>query len=268
MDWLVPGILGTATVVGLVGAVMLMRKGPIAEMPPEPMIYSPVPPVNLPQANSPQASSPQASSPQAMNPEIMATSQATTPSTISAPSTIPIEAIAVLPQNGSNDRLQDTIVPAESNVTSEAGSLSAPPELTRLARLSIMETLVQDLKQTDPSKRQGAIWELGQRGDTRAVQPLVSLLANSDSQQRSLILSALAEISSRTLKPMSRALALSLQDESPEVRKNAIRDLTRIYELVGQISPLLQAAADDQDAEVRETAVWAIAQLNRIKTPL
>ena len=65
---------------------------------------------------------------------------------------------------------------------------------------------------------------------------MVDLLLDSDSRQRSLVLSALSEISSRTLKPMSRALAISMQDENPDVRKNAIRDLTRIYDSLTRIS--------------------------------
>jgi HEAT repeat protein len=115
-------------------------------------------------------------------------------------------------------------------------------------------------------KRQKAVWELGQRGDTRAVQPLVELMVDSDSKQRSLILAALSEIGTRTLKPLSRALAISLQDNNAEVRKNAIRDLTRVYDLVAQISQLLHHATEDPDQEVRETARWALGQLNRIRT--
>jgi vesicle coat complex subunit len=65
---------------------------------------------------------------------------------------------------------------------------------------------------------------------------------------------------------MNRALALSLQDQNPDVRKNAIRDLTRIYDLVSQISQLLRHAVDDSDAEVQETARWALSQLSQINT--
>lgn len=143
---------------------------------------------------------------------------------------------------------------------------AAVSETTRLARINILDELVKDLRNPDPAKRQKVIWELGQRGDTRAVQPLVDLMVDSDSKQRSLILSALSEIGTRTLKPMSRALAISLQDENPEVRKNAIRDLTRIYDLVGQISQLLHKATDDPDREVQETARWALGQLNRMRS--
>jgi HEAT repeat protein len=139
-------------------------------------------------------------------------------------------------------------------------------ETTRLAKVNIVDELIQDLRASDPVKRRKIIWELGQRGDTRAVQPLVDLLIDSDSKQRSLILSALSEIGTRTLKPMTRALAISLQDENSEVRKNAIRDLTRVYDMVSQISNLLHQATEDSDQDVQDTAKWALGQLNRIRS--
>ncbi len=139
-------------------------------------------------------------------------------------------------------------------------------ETTRLAKINIVDELLRELRTPDPTKRQKVIWELGQRGDTRVVQPLVDLMIDSDSKQRSLILSALSEIGTRTLKPLNRALAISLQDESAEVRKNAIRDLTRVYDLVSQVSHLLHQASNDPDREVQETALWALGQLNRMRS--
>lgn len=141
----------------------------------------------------------------------------------------------------------------------------ALPETDGRPKVDIIEALIEDLQQLNPAKRGKAIWELGQRGDSRAVEPLIDLLANSDSKQYSLILASLSEIGIRTLKPMNNAWSISLQNENPEVRKNAIRDLTRIYELVNQISYLLHRATDDPDPEVQETARWAINQLNRIR---
>lgn len=152
----------------------------------------------------------------------------------------------------------------ESAVNSVA-TTSQVTETTRISKINIVDELIQDLRNPDPSKRHKVIWELGQRGDTRAVQPLVDLMIDSDSRQRSLILSALSEIGTRTLKPLTRALAISLQDENAEVRKNAIRDLTRVYDMVTQISNLLHKAADDPDRDVQETAKWALGQLNRIR---
>ena len=139
------------------------------------------------------------------------------------------------------------------------------PETDGRPKVDIIEALIEDLQHLNPVKRRKAIWELGQQGDSRAVEPLLDLLPNSDSKQYSLILASLSEIGIRTLKPMNNAWSISLQNENPEVRKNAIRDLTRIYELVNQISHLLHRATDDPDPEVQETARWAINQLNRIR---
>ncbi|NEQ48895.1 MAG: hypothetical protein F6K11_02015 [Leptolyngbya sp. SIO3F4] len=136
---------------------------------------------------------------------------------------------------------------------------------TRLAKVDVMDELVANLQVTDPAKRRKAIWELGQRGNSSAVQHLVNGMVDADSKEKSLILAALSEIGIRSLKPMNRALAIALQDDNPDVRKNAIRDLTRVYDLVTQISQMLGHATEDEDPEVRRTAEWALEQLNRIR---
>jgi peptidoglycan hydrolase-like protein with peptidoglycan-binding domain len=159
----------------------------------------------------------------------------------------------------------DLAIATDEDVTSDGANYGVTRSANRLPRIDIVEALMVDIQSVDAEKRRKAIWELGQRGDSRAVQPLVNLMAISDSRQRSLILASLSEIGIQTLKPMKRALAMSLQDENADVRKNAIRDLTRIYDLVGQISQLLNFATEDNDGEVRETAQWALGQLNRIR---
>ncbi|HHP7244413.1 MAG TPA: HEAT repeat domain-containing protein, partial [Elainellaceae cyanobacterium] len=136
---------------------------------------------------------------------------------------------------------------------------------TRLAKVNIVQELVNDLHTPDSSKRRKAIWELGQRGSSEAIQPLSDLLIDSDSSQRSLILAAMSEIGMRSLKPLNRALIISMQDENPDVRKNAIRDITRVCDLVAQISQVLHHAAYDEDQEVQETAQWALKQIDRIR---
>ena len=162
------------------------------------------------------------------------------------------------PQNGLHNGLHDP------NITSS--ELLAPETTSRLAKVNIVDELVKDLGSTDPSKRRKAIWDLGQQGDSRAIQPLVDIMIDADSQQRSLILAALSEIGTRTLKPMNRALAMSLQDESPEVRQNAIRDLTRVYDMMTQLSQMLYHASHDNDANVQATAKYALSQMNRIRS--
>jgi hypothetical protein len=160
------------------------------------------------------------------------------------------------------------IAPVQTQTSAIATTTPAPlVETQRIVKGNFIEELIKDLQNTDPTQRRRAIWDLSQRGDTRAVQPLVDLMIDSDSKQRSMILSALSEIGTRTLKPMSRALAISLQDESPDVRKNAIRDLTRVYDLMAQISQMVHQATEDPDSEVRETAQWALKQMNRFRVP-
>jgi HEAT repeats len=170
----------------------------------------------------------------------------------------------------SGQSLPDVAPVAPVQTTTSAISPTTPAPLVetqRIAKGNFIDDLIKDLQNLDPTQRRRAIWDLSQRGDTRAVQPLVDLMIDSDSKQRSMILSALSEIGTRTLKPMSRALAISLQDESPDVRKNAIRDLTRVYDLMAQISQMVHQATEDPDSEVRETAKWALKQMNRFRVP-
>jgi hypothetical protein len=170
--------------------------------------------------------------------------------------------------NGYSDTGFNNNIPETTNRSDSRASRKKDislPETDGRPQVDLIETLIEDLQHLSPAKRRKAIWELGQQGDSRAVEPLLDLLGNSDSKQYSLILASLSEIGIRTLKPLNNAWSISLQNENPEVRKNAIRDLTRIYELVNQISHLLHRATDDPDAEVQETARWAINQLNRIR---
>ncbi|MEM6755013.1 MAG: peptidoglycan-binding protein, partial [Cyanobacteria bacterium P01_C01_bin.38] len=92
-----------------------------------------------------------------------------------------------------------------STITPSPHSQIIPTEKTsRLAKVNVVDELIQDLDSSNPIQRRKAIWELGQKGDSRAIQPLVEQMVDADSQQRSLILAALSEIGTRTLKPMNR----------------------------------------------------------------
>lgn len=171
-------------------------------------------------------------------------------------------------ESENTSRQQESNVSVVNSKTPRASVPSAvlPPDTTsRLSKLSIVDQMIQDLRSNDRSKRRKAIWGLGQQGDSRAIQPLVDLMINADSQQRSLILAALAEINARALRPMNRALAISLQDESPQVRQNAIRDLTRVYDMMTQMSQMLAHAVEDPDADVQTTAKYALTQMNQMR---
>ncbi|MGM3307929.1 peptidoglycan-binding protein [Anabaena sp. WFMT] len=154
--------------------------------------------------------------------------------------------------------------PAQTPAVSSSIELLQPKTSAIVAKLNIFDELMKDLRVDDPNQRRKAIWNLGQQGDSRAIKPLVELMIDADSQQHGLILSALAEIGSRTLKPLNRALVISLQNESPQVRKNAIRDLLRIYDMMGQMSQVLCHALEDPDPEVQATARYAFTKINRV----
>ncbi|BAU66599.1 TPR repeat-containing protein [Stanieria sp. NIES-3757] len=147
------------------------------------------------------------------------------------------------------------VEPAPAMLVSPSSSIS---------KLDIVPELIEDLKTSDRSMRRKTIWELAQRADSRAMKPLVELMIEVDSQERSLILEAMTQIASRTLKPMNKALMLSLEDENSQVRQNAIRDLTRVYDLMSQVTKRLSQAVEDSDAQVQETAKWALQQLNQM----
>ncbi|NET73677.1 MAG: peptidoglycan-binding protein [Sphaerospermopsis sp. SIO1G2] len=131
---------------------------------------------------------------------------------------------------------------------------------------SICEELMEQLCSDNYKKRRQAIWKLAQEGDSRAVKPLVDLMVDTDSEQHSLILSTLAEIGTCTLNPINRALIISMRDENPQVRKNALRDLVRVYDTMGKMSKIVLHAIEDPDPEVQQTAKYALNQMNRIRT--
>jgi tetratricopeptide (TPR) repeat protein len=143
-------------------------------------------------------------------------------------------------------------------------SLSAQSNGSSLAKVDIVSELIEDLNGSDLTRRRKIIWELAQRADSRAMKPLVELMIEADSQERSLILEALSQIAARTLKPLNKAIAISMDDRNSQVRKNAIRDLTRVYELMSQVTNRLAQAVGDPDREVQETAKWALQQLDRM----
>jgi hypothetical protein len=213
---------------------------PVQESPPQPRpIETPIKtPIETPIANTPIAQTPPPATPQPPTPEI-AISMASLPAPAAATTS-----------------LSPVISPVEAALTADIVS----------SKVSITERLLQDLHHPEPSQRKKAIWELGRRGDSRAIQPLVNLMLQSDSQQRSLILAVLAEINTRSLEPMQQALALSFQDDSPEVRKNALRDLTRIFDSMSQMGYFISSSLHDRDPSVRETAQWAMTQLARIRS--
>lgn len=158
---------------------------------------------------------------------------------------------------------QQSTFPA-SNQEPAQDSITTISTHKNLAKLDIVPELIEELNSRDRSIRRKTVWELAQRGDSRAMKPLVELMVEVDSQERGLILEAMTQIASRTLKPMNKAIMMSLEDNNSQVKQNAIRDLTRVYDLMSQVTKRLSLAVDDSDAQVQDTAKWALKKLNQI----
>lgn len=156
--------------------------------------------------------------------------------------------------------------PASADAADEPAVMQTLRFSSSAQKADLIKQLLQDLHSLDPAKRRKAIWELGQQGDSDAIQPLADLMVESDSKQRCLVLAAISEIGLRTLKPVNHAFLLSIRDQSGAVRKDAIREVTRIYDPIVQVGQLLHRAVEDSDPEVRKTAQWALERFSHIQT--
>ncbi|MEL7034618.1 MAG: HEAT repeat domain-containing protein [Cyanobacteria bacterium J06592_8] len=271
-------LLTVGSVIATGGAVFIMMKliGQQSEPEEEEQISEQLSPNTTAENSSPYLTQPQLTQPQLTQPQNQLQNIAI-PQSSASPFQAEDAEVSTATPTEKNGSVNVPHPPQDSQKSQEIQEKSSIPPQTHsdeqfliadranVPKLDRVEQLILGLQNQDPVQRNRIVWELGQKADSRAIQPLVDLIYSSDSKQRGLILAALSEIGTRTLKPMSRALTLSLQDENAEVRKNAIRDLTRIYDLVYQMNQLLQRAADDPDAEVRETAKWAADKLSRIR---
>ncbi|HEY9690568.1 MAG TPA: tetratricopeptide repeat protein, partial [Coleofasciculaceae cyanobacterium] len=181
--------------------------------------------------------------------------------------------IASSPQSSQSSQSSQTDRHVEAEPIAPAtapapAALPSPAALspTRVVKPSPIERAIQNLRSESAADRRKAIWELGQRGDSRAIQPLMEVLLNGDSKQRSLAIASLSAIGSRVLEPTLEAMALALRDHNPEVRTNAIRDLTQVYEQVARLSQMMGLAARDTDQQVQQTASWALGKLEQIRS--
>ena len=128
--------------------------------------------------------------------------------------------------------------------------------------IDIVLELIKDLQQSDRTLRRKAIWELAQKGDSRAIEPLVEIMSEATSLGKSLILSAITQIAHRNFAPVNNILFASLEDKNSEVRKDAIRNLVALYESISGVNKRLTNMLDDSDREVRQTAKWALKRID------
>lgn len=129
--------------------------------------------------------------------------------------------------------------------------------------IDLVFELIQDLQKNNQTTRYKAIWELAQKSDSRAIAPLIKLIPQASSAEKSLILEAITQITNRSVKSTHKVLLNSFQDPNPQIRKNAIRDLTLLCQLTtSEVTQHLAQLLQDTNPEVRQTANWAWKQLN------
>ncbi|MGF1539992.1 MAG: tetratricopeptide repeat protein [Pleurocapsa sp.] len=202
--------------------------------------------------------SPQPSSSPAVNPEVI-NNNLNSPVTPSVqPNPLP-EPSATVVSTGHHQLLD-----SKTNSINRATVRPVTIVTSNTTKIDLVFELIKDLQQGDREVRRKAIWELAQKSDSRGIIPLIEIMPQVDSLERNLILEAITQITSRTLQPMNRILLESLEDDNPQVRKNAIRDLTRLYQLMSQVTKRLSRMTEDVDLEVQQTARWALQQLDRL----
>ncbi|MBE9222652.1 HEAT repeat domain-containing protein [Cyanobacterium stanieri LEGE 03274] len=124
------------------------------------------------------------------------------------------------------------------------------------------QELIKELIEGDAKNRSKVIWNLASQADSRAIAPLLDIMIKSNSQEKTLILEAISQIAFNSIKPINQALILSLQDDHGTVRKNALRDVSKVYELITQVQPIItQTAYNDPDPEVREIALSILEKI-------
>ena len=128
--------------------------------------------------------------------------------------------------------------------------------------IDVVAELIKDLQQGDRRLRRKAIWELAERGDPRSIQPLVNIVSDVSSLDKSLISNAIAQIVHRNFQPINHRLFTNLQQDNPQVKKNAINDLSDLYLFIAPVAKKLLQMQLDSDPEVRQTAVEALRRLN------
>ena len=191
---------------------------------------------------------------------------------VEKPQSLANESVENNTQSSQQEQLQDTEIMASHTNTAQDQELLndtviVPPHLVSTP-LDVVPQLIQELQKGDRKITSQTIKKLSQSGDSRAMIPLVEFIIEADTQQRSLILEAMSKISTGLLKPMNQALILSLGDEDSVVKQNAIRDLTRMYEITSQVTEKLSQTINNSEEKLPETTQWALQQLKQMpETP-
>lgn len=121
---------------------------------------------------------------------------------------------------------------------------------------SDIDGLVQDINDDNLIVRLKAVKELGESGDVRAVHPLIDSLGDRDCGHTAA--NALVKLVKKG-QPSVEPLIITLKDENPFVRRNAVYALGEIKD-VRAVNPLIDALKDN-DLIVRRNAAKALGKI-------
>ena len=127
------------------------------------------------------------------------------------------------------------------------------------------DSMVKGLTDPSASIRGASAWRLGELGDVRAVEPLITATRDSDDLVREWAVRALGELERTRAVP---ALIDRLDDANGDVREWAARSLGEIGD-PRAIQPLIDSL-DDPISDVREWAIRSLADFSdpRLREPL
>lgn len=126
--------------------------------------------------------------------------------------------------------------------------------------------VVQDESEKSLYLRESAATALGMLGDIRAIEPLVSILETKNgiidkfTFLKERILESLGKLKFGDDKRVLKALKNSLEDESAQVRINAIEAIMNID--TPEASEIIKQTLDDKDDEVKKNALIALYNMH------
>lgn len=112
-----------------------------------------------------------------------------------------------------------------------------------------------------------AIWKLAQWGEYQSIEPLLKVMLQVGIANKNLILEAVQQINQRSFQSVNNKLFAALQDDNPEIRLTALRDLRSLYQFVSPAITKIAQMQSDPDYEVRQIAIQTLRQLNASPLP-
>lgn len=133
----------------------------------------------------------------------------------------------------------------------------AAEALTQIGTESV-PYLINALENPDEDVRWKAAISLGEIGDRRAIDPLISLLGDEDRFVRSRAAYALGIMGEQVIQPLAEVLST---EKNPDLRLGAVMALGRIQ--ADPATRLLIRATTDSSGDVRQEAMTALAATGR-----